>query len=73
MQGTKGLAKFIAGYVKKRGREDGIAVRGRIAGTFVVVQNRSYPFVEAADINAGDGETVWCMITKENTAVVIGR
>ena len=48
------------------------ARRGIVRGGSVVIEEKVLPFVPAVDMYFKDGDSVWCIISDNGMAVVVG-
>lgn len=69
--GVRELASAIASAVNKN-TDDGTVKRGRVSGSTLQVDGRSYSYTAAVDIPIDDGDWVYVMLS-DSKAVVVGR
>lgn len=57
----------------KTSNNNGGVVQGKIQGSNILVGNKSYPYEPAVDVYYKDGDSVWCLLTTGNNAVIVGN
>ena len=72
MKGISGLANAIKSAVDKKVAEESRAKRGTIQNGQFVSGSKSYPFVQAVDVNASNGSKVWATFDSKGNAVIVG-
>ncbi len=65
------VANMVAQAIYKR-TENQKARRGVVYGGKVTIGNKVVPYVPAVDMYFKDGDTVWCIISDNGMAVVVG-
>lgn len=74
MKGMAGLEELFREMNQKKANsaKGGHIERGLIRGNFVVIGSKSYPYTSAVDINILEGMYVWCELTSNHLAVIVG-
>lgn len=70
MNGLNSFKKALAGLMAAGSQEQ--TSRGCISGDAVFIGGRAYPYELAIDCSVNDGDYVYCLLTKNNTAVIVG-
>jgi hypothetical protein len=72
MNGVYGLAQYLATVITET-QQTTSTFQGQISGSAILINGAYYPFVVAVDVQASDGDIVWCMLNETQTvAVVVG-
>ncbi len=69
------LQRAVKGYVDSQlnKNQQNTAIKGIISGNKVIIRGRSYDYDSAGDIQFGDGDAVWCVLTdNKSMAVIVG-
>lgn len=69
------MKNAVAGYVSQtiyKVSENMKAKRGIVNGGSVIIGNKVLPFTPAVDMYFQDGDAVWCIISDNGTAVIVG-
>ena len=69
---VKSLAETVARIVQQRINAEARAMRGTVQNGRFVSGAKSYPMVQAVDVDTGDGRRVWAQLSSNGTAVVVG-
>lgn len=69
---VKSLAATVARIVQQRINNEARAKRGTVQNGRFVSGSKSYPMVQAVDVDTGDGRRVWAQLSRNGTAVVVG-
>ena len=69
---VKSLAATVARIVQQRINNEAWAKRGTVQNGRFFSGSKSYPMVQAVDVDTGDGRRVWAQLSKNGTAVVVG-
>jgi hypothetical protein len=73
MPGVQGLAQMIATAVQNA-KQQSNTYYGQVAGSGVLVNGITYPYVAAIDTVIQDGDYVWCVLNDNRSlAVIIGK
>lgn len=69
------MKNAVTGYVSQtiyKVSENMKAKRGIVNGGSVIIGNKVLPFTPAVDMYFQDGDSVWCIISDNGTAVIVG-
>lgn len=69
---VKSLAAAVARAVQRRIEQEARAMRGTIQDGRFVSGAKSYPMVQAVDVDTGENKRVWAQLSKNGSAVVVG-
>ena len=72
MKGIAGLANAIKAAVDKKVAEESRARHGTIQNGQFVSGSKSYPAIQAVDVDAGEGSRVWAQLDNNGNAVIVG-
>ena len=72
MTGMQKAVKNYANDYLEKCREKETAKLGTVHGNTIYYKNNSYAFVPAVDEYFADGDSVWFVLSDNNTAVVVG-
>ena len=70
--GVRELAMAIRVAVQQRIDEESRAKRGVIQGGRFISGSKSYPMLQAVDVDTSNGKRVWAQLSKNGSAVVVG-
>lgn len=69
---VKSLAVAVARAVQRRIEQEARAMRGTVQGNRFISGAKSYPMIQAVDVDAGEGKRVWAQLSQNGNAVVVG-
>jgi hypothetical protein len=72
MNGLAGFKTALANLLATGSGENEKTLRGCISGDAVFIGGRAYPYDLAIDCSVNDGDYVYCLLTKNNRAVIVG-
>ena len=72
MKGITGLTNTIKSIVQKRIDNESRAKRGTIQNGQFVSGSKSYPAIQAVDVNASAGNKVWATFDSKGNAIIVG-
>ena len=70
--GVRELAATFKSIVDWRVAEEARAKRGIIRGGRFISGAKSYPMLQAVDVDTSNGKRVWAQLSKSGNAVVVG-
>lgn len=70
--GVAELASAVKSAVDKRIAAEARAMRGTMQNGRFISGAKSYPMIQATDVDTGDGKKVWAQLSRNGNAVVVG-
>lgn len=73
MNGTAGLANTIKSALQKKVDTEARALHGKVRDGQFQCGAKSYPIVQAVDVDCSEGKKVWAQLSQNGSAVVVGN
>ena len=73
MNGINGLREAVKTAVDNRISNESRALRGVIRNGKFLSGSKSFPFVQAVDCDTSNGSKVWAQLSKNGSAVIVGK
>lgn len=70
--GVKSLAAAVGTAVRRRIEQEARAKRGVIQNGRFISGAKSYPMIQAVDVDTSNGKRVWAQLSKSGSAVIVG-
>ena len=72
MKGIEGLKSAVSKALQKRIDEEAKAKHGTMKDGLFVSGNKSYPAIQAVDVDTSGGSRVWAQLDRNGNAVIVG-